>query len=83
MSKGLRGEFTEMALIFNECRKQRRHRPLRHLFQSAGESLRGLKPCWMMSPGTLASLVPREAIEQFDLVIVDEASQMPPERPLA
>ena len=34
----------------------------------------------MMSPGTLASLVPREAIEQFDLVIVDEASQMPPER---
>jgi very-short-patch-repair endonuclease len=25
-------------------------------------------------------LVPREAIEQFDLVIVDEASQMPPER---
>ena len=80
VSKGLRGEFTEMALIFNECRKQRRHRPLRHLFQSAGESLRGLKPCWMMSPGTLASLVPREAIEQFDLVIVDEASQMPPER---
>ena len=80
VSKGLRGEFTEMALISNECRKQRRHRPLRHLFQSAGESLRGLKPCWMMSPGSLASLVPREAIEQFDLVIVDEASQMPPER---
>lgn len=80
VNRGLRGEFTEMGLILNECRKQKRHRPLRHLFQSAGESLRGLKPCWMMSPGTLASLVPREAIEQFDLVIVDEASQMPPER---
>jgi very-short-patch-repair endonuclease len=80
VNKGLRGEFTEMGLIQNECRKQKRHRPLRHLFQYAGESLRGLKPCWMMSPGTLASLVPREAIEQFDLVIVDEASQMPPER---
>lgn len=80
VKKGLRGEFTEMGLIQNECRKQKRHRPLRHLFQYAGESLRGLKPCWMMSPGTLASLVPREAIEQFDLVIVDEASQMPPER---
>lgn len=80
VNKGLRGDFTEMALIFNECRKQKRHRPLRHLFQSAGESLRGLKPCWMMSPGTLASLVPRDSIEQFDLVIVDEASQMPPER---
>jgi very-short-patch-repair endonuclease len=69
-----------MGLILNECRKQKRHRPLRHLFQYSGEALRGLKPCWMMSPGTLASLVPREAIEQFDLVIVDEASQMPPER---
>jgi len=80
VNRGLRGEFTEMGLIQNESRKQKRHRPLRHLFQYAGESLRGLKPCWMMSPGTLASLVPREAIEQFDLVIVDEASQMPPER---
>jgi very-short-patch-repair endonuclease len=80
VNRGLRGEFTEMGLILNECRKQKRHRPLRHLFQYAGEALRGLKPCWMMSPGTLASLVPREAIEQFDLVIVDEASQMPPER---
>jgi very-short-patch-repair endonuclease len=36
----------------------------------------------MVSPGTLASLVPREGIDQFDLVIVDEASQMPPERAL-
>jgi very-short-patch-repair endonuclease len=80
VNRGPRGEFTEMGLILNECRKQKRHRPLRHLFQHAGESLRGLKPCWMMSPGTLASLVPRETIEQFDLVIVDEASQMPPER---
>jgi very-short-patch-repair endonuclease len=80
VNRGLRGEFTEMGLILNECRKQKRHRPLRHLFQYAGEALQGLKPCWMMSPGTLASLVPREAIEQFDLVIVDEASQMPPER---
>ena len=80
VNRGPRGDFTEMGMILNECRKQKRHRPLRHLFQYAGDSLRGLKPCWMMSPGTLASLVPRGAIEQFDLVIVDEASQMPPER---
>lgn len=77
---GLRSKYTEMGLINHEYPKQRRHRPLRHLFQYAGESLRGLKPCWMLSPGTLASLVPRESIIQFDLVIVDEASQMPPER---
>jgi very-short-patch-repair endonuclease len=80
INRGPRGTFTEMGLIANETPKQKRHRPLRHLFQDAGNALRGLKPCWMMSPSTVASLVPREAIEQFDLVIVDEASQMPPER---
>ena len=79
-STGPKGFFTEMGLINNEAYKQKRHRPLRHLFQDAGNALRGLKPCWMMSPSTLASLVPREVIEQFDLVIVDEASQMAPER---
>lgn len=82
VNSGLKRDFTEMALIQNESGKQRRHRPLRHLFQYAGNALRGLKPCWMVSPGTLASLVPREGIDQFDLVIVDEASQMPPERAL-
>ena len=80
VNSGPRGAYTEMGLILNECRKQKRHRPLRHLFEYAGGALRGLKPCWMMSPGTLASLVPRGTTEQFDLVIVDEASQMPPER---
>ena len=80
INRGPRSEFTEMGLICNEAVKQKRHRPLRHLFQDAGNALRGLKPCWMMSPSTVASLVPREAIEQFDLVIVDEASQMAPER---
>lgn len=80
INRGPRSEFTEMGLIGNEAVKQKRHRPLRHLFQDAGNALRGLKPCWMMSPSTVASLVPREAIEQFDLVIVDEASQMAPER---
>ena len=80
IDQGRRGEFTELGLINNETPKQKRHRPLRHLFHYAGNALRGLKPCWMMSPSTVASLVPREAIEQFDLVIVDEASQMPPER---
>lgn len=81
-SQGKKSDFTELALIQNEALKQTRHRPLRHLFHSAGEALRGLKPCWMMPPGTVASLLPREAVEQFDLVIIDEASQMPPERAL-
>ena len=81
-NQGKKSDFTELALIQNEASKQTRHRPLRHLFHHAGEALRGLKPCWMMPPGTVASLLPRDAVEQFDLVIIDEASQMPPERAL-
>ena len=81
-NQGKKSDFTELALIQNEVLKQKGHRPLRHLFHQAGEALRGLKPCWMMPPGTVASLLPREAVEQFDLVIIDEASQMPPERAL-
>ena len=81
-NQGKRSDFTELALIQNETVKQKGHRPLRQLFHQAGEALRGLKPCWMMPPGTVASLLPREAVEQFDLVIIDEASQMPPERAL-
>ena len=79
---GLKADFTEMALIRNESVKRIKHRPLRHLFQYAGNALRGLKPCWMMSPATVASLLPRGKGEDFDLVVIDEASQMSPERAL-
>lgn len=81
-NQGKKSDFTELALIQNEVVKQKGHRPLRQLFHRAGEALRGLKPCWMMPPATVASLLPRESVEQFDLVIIDEASQMPPERAL-
>jgi superfamily I DNA and/or RNA helicase len=79
---GLKADFTEMGLIRNESVKRIKHRPLRHLFQFAGNALRGLKPCWMMSPATVASLLPRGKGEDFDLVVIDEASQMSPERAL-
>jgi very-short-patch-repair endonuclease len=82
ISEGLKGDFTEMALIRNESVRRIKHRPLHHLFQYAGNALRGLKPCWMMSPTTVASLLPRSKGEDFDLVVIDEASQMSPERAL-
>jgi len=37
-----------------------------------------LKPCWMMSPLAIAQYLPRSE-QKFDLCIIDEASQMPPE----
>jgi very-short-patch-repair endonuclease len=67
-----------MALIENEISKKQKFIPVRDLTQRAGQALAELKPCWMMSPLAVAQYVPKGSI-QFDLCIIDEASQMPPE----
>ena len=64
------------ALVRAEAGKTRRHRPLRDLLPRAGETLTAIKPCWAMSPLVVASILP--AGRWFDVVIFDEASQIPP-----
>jgi len=73
--------WTEKALIKNEIRKQSRFAPLRSLFQRSGNALQALHPCWMMSPASVAQFLPSNSI-RFDLVVIDEASQMRPEEAL-
>lgn len=74
-------EMTELALLQNEAKKQKRFLPARDLTDRAGTALRELKPCWMMSPLTVAKYLPKmEGL--FDLVIIDEGSQMRPENAL-
>ncbi len=68
-------DYTEGALIKHECAKEKRHISVRRCVKQATESLLELKPCWMMSPLTVAEYLPQKEI--FDLVIIDEASQMP------
>lgn len=75
---GRKSTWTNMSLIENEISKKQRYIPVRDLTQRAGEALIELKPCWMMSPLAVAQYVPKGSI-QFDLCIIDEASQMPPE----
>lgn len=75
---GKKSTWTNMALIENEIGKKQKFIPVRDLTQRAGEALAELKPCWMMSPLAVAQYVPKGSI-QFDLCIIDEASQMPPE----
>jgi superfamily I DNA and/or RNA helicase len=67
-----------MALLDNEVSKKQRFLPVRELTQKAGHALLELKPCWMMSPLAVAQYVPKGSVH-FDLCIIDEASQMPPE----
>ena len=75
---GRKSTWTNMALIENELSKKQRFIPVRDLTQRAGEALLELKPCWMMSPLAVAQYVPKGVLK-FDLCIIDEASQMPPE----
>ena len=69
--------FTEMALIQHQLSLQRSSVTVRNLMLRSGTALRQLKPCFMMSPTTVAELLPRDT-ELFDIVIIDEASQMLP-----
>lgn len=80
-SRGRKSEYTNLALIRNEINKQRRHISQRDLFQRASVALQQLKPCWMMSPASVAQFIPPDATT-FDMVIIDEASQMRPEEAL-
>jgi transcription elongation GreA/GreB family factor len=81
-SSGLKKNWTEMALIENELNKKTKHIPIRQLVTSAPRSLQELKPCFMMSPAAVSQYLASEKI-RFDLCILDEASQMPPENAIA
>ncbi|MDR9759430.1 DUF4011 domain-containing protein [Rhizobium redzepovicii] len=70
--------FTEMSLIRHEIPKQRRFTPVRGLLTRAGHAIQELKPCFMMSPLSLAKFLPANSL-QFDILVIDEASQMRPE----
>lgn len=72
------GDLSELALLRWEIGKQRRHIPIRKLVHRAGNALKALKPCFMMGPLSVAQyLSPGEV--SFDIIIMDEASQMRPE----
>ena len=67
----------QQEIILREAAKQRRHLPMRDLFSRAPDVLTALKPCWAMSPLVVAQLLPASP-PPFDVVIFDEASQIPP-----
>ena len=67
----------ETNLVSREAAKRTRHLPIRRLFQQAPHVLAAIRPCWVMSPLMVAELIPADA-DLFDVVIFDEASQIPP-----
>jgi len=55
--------------------KLRGHMAIRRLMTQAGGAIQALKPCFLMSPLSVAQYLPRGNLN-FDLVVIDEASQM-------
>ena len=59
-----------------ELQKKKRHKPVRKLLEEAPDILTSLTPCFMMSPLSVAQYPPTDQA-LFDVVIFDEASQIP------
>jgi very-short-patch-repair endonuclease len=72
------GTYTEKCLLEHELSKKKRHISIRQLVRRATKALQALKPCFMMSPLSVAQYLPPGQVE-FDLLIIDEASQIRPE----
>ncbi len=71
------GAAGDMKVIRTELNKQRRHLPVRRLIEQAGHAIQQLKPAFLMSPLSIAQyLSPGRCT--FDLLLVDEASQVRP-----
>lgn len=64
-------------MILGEMAKKRSHLPIRQLMVSAAPAIQALKPVFMMSPLSVAQFLPPGAVE-FDILVIDEASQVQP-----
>lgn len=67
---------SEMGILRREIEKKRRHLPMRRLIESIPTLLPRLKPCFLMSPLSVAQFLAAD-LPPFDLVVFDEASQIP------
>ena len=65
--------------MLGELKKRRRILPIRRLIERYSEQLFRIAPCWLASPESISKAMPLER-GLFDLVIVDEASQLAMEK---
>ena len=73
-------ENPQAKILAGEFTRKSGHLPVRKLLEKAGGMIKQIKPCFMMSPLSVAQyLDPTNEELQFDVVIFDEASQVKPE----
>jgi very-short-patch-repair endonuclease len=73
-----RGGMGAMGIVRSEIGKKRAHKPIRRLVAEAGAVIQQLKPVMLMSPISVAQYL-KPGVVAFDLLVIDEASQIRPE----
>ncbi|MDB5696622.1 MAG: putative helicase-like protein [Sphingomonas bacterium] len=73
-----RGSQGEMGVLRSEFGKRTRHKALRRLFREAPQAIQRIKPVLLMSPISVAQYL-TPGLLSFDLLVIDEASQVRPE----
>lgn len=80
LPKGKNGNYvsekTELFLLNHVISKPNSHTSIRDIISKTKDCLLELKPCFMMSPLSVSNYLKRE--QYFDVLIIDEASQMFP-----
>ena len=71
------GGIGPLGVLNGEVAKKRNHLPIRQLLERAGPVVQQIKPVFLMSPLSVAQFLKPGAIS-FDLLVVDEASQIEP-----
>lgn len=70
---------SEAGIIIGQINRKRGHLPIRQLIKRAGCLIQKIKPCFMMSPLSIAQFFDPQSLIQFDVIVFDEASQVRPE----
>jgi len=64
-------------MLMEEMELRRGGRPIRKIMEAGAQAIQRIKPVFMMSPTSVAQYLPNKSIK-FDILIIDEASQVKP-----
>uniref|UniRef100_UPI0035CB721C DUF3320 domain-containing protein n=1 Tax=uncultured Sphingomonas sp. TaxID=158754 RepID=UPI0035CB721C len=71
------GAVGPLGVLRAEIARKRGHMPIRRLMEKAAPAVQALKPVFMMSPLSVAQFL-APGVFEFDLLVMDEASQIQP-----
>lgn len=69
---------SQAGILIDQFNRQRKLLPIRQLMGASGNLIQRIKPCFMMSPLSIAQFLDPQTIK-FDVIVFDEASQVKPE----